>query len=66
MAANYETFRRLVFAKKWTIAQLRCDELPSAEMLEAMDEYGLDCWERFVSRLVREADVNLTRMAFGK
>ena len=45
--------------------QLRCDEPPTGELLAAMDQTGLDKWERFVNRLQREADANLTRMAFG-
>ena len=66
MRQQYEAWRRLVFAKRWTWPQLRCDERPTDEMLAEMDRIGLPTWERFVKRLQREADSNLIRMAFGK
>lgn len=50
---TYQQWRALVWANGWTIAQLRCDERPSQEMLAAMDVVGLDAWERYVARLCR-------------
>lgn len=63
---TFAAFRTLVFAKGWTIEQLRCSTMPpSEEMLAVMDRIGLSMWARFVNRIQREADANLTRMAFG-
>jgi hypothetical protein len=44
-------FKRLVNEAGWSLAQLRCDEPPTAGLLEAMDHFGLDDWERFVTAL---------------
>ncbi len=63
---NYGTWRKQVFAARWTMAQLRCDVPPSQEMLDFMEEVGLDYWQKFVQRLQRDADGNLSRIAFGK
>ncbi len=62
---KYEAFRRMAFSKGWTLAQLRCDVPPSDVILAAINAVGLSRWERFVTRLQREADANLQRMAFA-
>ncbi len=62
---TYQAFRRLAFGKGWTLAQLRCDVPPTDDILAAMDATGIAAWERFVTRLQREADANLQRAAFG-
>jgi hypothetical protein len=53
---RYEAWKALVRASGWTPGQLRCDEPPTDEMLEAMDRAGLDAWERYVRRLEREGE----------
>lgn len=35
----------------YTLAQLRFDEPPDARLLELLDRFGLDRWERHVERL---------------
>jgi hypothetical protein len=52
---RYEAFKMLVAANGWTLAQLRCDEPPADDLLEAMDEVGLGAWEKYVLRLERES-----------
>lgn len=62
---SYARWREMVFARKWTMLMLRCDERPTEELFALMVEIGLDRWERYVTRLQKEADANLARMAFG-
>ena len=48
---TYRDFVALVESRGWTIGQIRCDERPTEELLEAMEQFGLARWERYVLRL---------------
>jgi hypothetical protein len=47
---TYKQFLALVAKQGWTLAQLRCDEPPTPELLEALDRIGLNRWECYVRR----------------
>lgn len=51
---TYENFFAAVSNAGWTSSQLRCDEPPAAELLEFMDKCGLDEYESYVQRWLRE------------
>lgn len=54
---KYEEFKKLVKEKCWTIADLRCDNAPpTEELLEVMDQMGLEKYERYVLKLETEGN----------
>lgn len=38
---------------RFTFAQLRCDERPTAELTELMDTLGLELYETYVARYLK-------------
>lgn len=60
---TYKAFLALARANGWTPAQLRCDERPTPELLEAMDEAGPDVWERHVLRMEGTTPAKVARAA---
>jgi hypothetical protein len=46
---TYAAFCKLVKARGWTVAQLRCDVPPTEELLALMDRLGLATYERYVA-----------------
>lgn len=62
---TYAQFRSEVIAKGITLAQLRCDEPATDDVLDLIDRCGVDLYESFVYRLQKEVDANLQTMAFG-
>ncbi len=53
-------------AMTYTREQLRCDVPPPEGVYRLMGQCGLDAYELYVTRLLREADGNLQRMAFAE
>ncbi len=51
-------------AMRYTREQLRCDVPPTPVLLDLMDRCPK--YEAYVERLLKEADANLQRMAFGE
>jgi hypothetical protein len=50
---RYSQFVDLVRARGWSVPQLRCDVTPTQEVLDLMDNIGLEKFEDFVMRYSR-------------
>ena len=51
---NYAAFKKAVLSSGWTVAQLRCDVPPTADILDLMDVVGLNKYEKFVLKFIAE------------